>query len=101
MTDTTDRCIASHPEDPTPCVGPHDAVTVLDAHGNAATGCEWHAARLLASLDGARVEPGTVVGAATRVFAQADVTRPFAWLDNAPRTKPSQRSNAENRAARE
>lgn len=96
----TDRCIAAHSEDPTPCVGPHDAVTILDASGTAATGCEWHGARLLASLDGARVEPGSVLGAATRVFAEADATQPFAWYTNAPRTEPGMRSHAENRGER-
>ncbi|MER6257821.1 hypothetical protein ABT224_41540 [Streptomyces sp. NPDC001584] len=96
---TTDRCTAAHSEDPTACAGPHDAVTILDAGGTTVTGCEHHGARLLASLDGARVEPGTVLGAATRVFAAADGINPFPWLVDAPRTKPGQLSAAANRAA--
>ncbi|MCZ4103842.1 hypothetical protein O3W51_48210, partial [Streptomyces sp. H39-C1] len=96
---TTDRCAAAHHEDPTPCDGP-PVVTVLDAHNNGADGCEHHGARLLASLKGARVYPlpDAPDGAATRVFKAADTTRPFPWLANAPRTEPSQRSAAENRA---
>lgn len=92
------RCTAVHVEDPTPCIGPRDAVTVLDGYGGAAAGCEHHGARMLASLDGARVEPGSVVGAATRVFAAADSIRPFCWYEDAPRTEPAQLSRAENRA---
>jgi hypothetical protein len=42
---TSIRCKAAHPEDPTTCTGPHDAVTLLDAHGSAVTGCEHHGAR--------------------------------------------------------
>lgn len=95
----TDRCQAAHPEDPTPCVGPHDAVTILDRDGGTATGCEWHGARLLASMEGARVEPGSIVGAATRVHTAADGIRPFPWYENAPRTEPGQRSHAENRGS--
>jgi hypothetical protein len=54
---------------------------------------------MLASIGGARVEPGSVVGAATRVYAAADSIRPFCWYENAPRTEPAQLSRAENRAA--
>ncbi|MEE1789496.1 hypothetical protein PUR28_01670 [Streptomyces sp. BE308] len=67
----TDRCSAAHAEDPTPCGGPGDAVTILDGVGGAAAGCEHHGARILAAIDGARVEPGSVVGAATRTFVAA------------------------------
>ena len=73
------RCAAAHVEDPTPCVGPRDAVTVLDAVGGAAPGCEHHGARMAASVDDVRVEPGSVVGAATRVFAAAQDLAPFCW----------------------
>lgn len=92
------RCPAAHPEDPTPCGGPV-AVTVLDAQNAGADGCEHHAARLLASLDGGRVYnlPDAPDGAAIRVFTAADSTRPFAWYDNAPRTRPETLSRAENR----
>lgn len=98
MSDPTDRCPAAHFEDPTPCDGP-PVVTVLDAQNGGADGCEHHGARLLASLDGGRVYalPDAPDGAAIRVFKAADATRPFAWLENAPRTKPSQLSNLENR----
>jgi hypothetical protein len=95
----TARCAAAHDDDPTQCAGPHDAVTVLDRNGAAVPGCEHHGARALASLDGGQVEAGSVVGAATRVAAAADVTPPFAWYTNAPRTNADQRSHAENRKA--
>jgi hypothetical protein len=105
MTDT-DRCTAAHPEDPTPCDdGPHDAVLIRDRQMSRARdtmtegvpGCEHHGARMLASIDGGRVHPGSVDGAATRVRAAADGIRPFCWYENAPRTEPSQHSHAENR----
>lgn len=97
MTDA--RCPAAHPEDPTPCQGDQHAVRILDAQDYEAEGCEHHGARLLASLEGGRVFPGNVSGAATRVLAAADTIRPFCWHEGAPRTEPSQRSHAENRAA--
>ncbi|MGW3143674.1 hypothetical protein ACWDG1_03105 [Streptomyces sp. NPDC001177] len=92
------RCPAAHPDDPTPCTGPV-AVTVLDAVNDGADGCEHHAARLLASLDGGRVYPlpDAPTGAAIRVFTAADGIRPFCWF-NGPRTEPSQLSRANNRA---
>lgn len=95
------RCPAAHREDPTPCSGP-PTVTVLDATNAGADGCEHHAARLLASLEGGRVYrlPGAIAdGAAIRVFQAAADIRPFPWLENAPRTLPSQLSHAENREA--
>lgn len=94
----TGRCPAAHPEDPTPCTG-RSVVTVLDAQNAGANGCEHHAARLLASLQGARVYalPDTPAGAAIRVFKAADGIRPFPWLSDAPRTQSSQLSHAENR----
>ncbi|MEV0938746.1 hypothetical protein AB0J05_49805 [Streptomyces phaeochromogenes] len=96
MTDT--RCPAAHPDDPTPCDGPA-VVTVLDRQNAGADGCEHHAARLLASLEGGRVYPlpDAPEGSAIRVFKAADGTRPFAWHEDAPRTQPSQLSNRENR----
>ncbi|MDC2952537.1 hypothetical protein [Streptomyces heilongjiangensis] len=74
-------------------------MTVLDRFNGGADGCEHHAARLLASLDRGRVYPlpDAPPGAAIRVFNAADSIRPFCWLDG-PRTEPSQRSHAENRA---
>lgn len=75
------RCRAAHPEDPSPCGGPV-AVTVLDARNGGADGCEHHAARLLASLDGGRVYPlpDAPDGAAIRVFKTSGTLRPFAWI---------------------
>ncbi|MFF3912703.1 hypothetical protein ACFYZB_04330 [Streptomyces sp. NPDC001852] len=92
------RCPAAHPEDPSPCVGPV-AVTVLDASNAGADGCEHHGARLLASLEGGRVYPlpDAPGGAAVRVFKASAGIRPFPWLTDAPRTQPSQLSDAENR----
>ncbi|MFF6931527.1 hypothetical protein [Streptomyces californicus] len=75
------RCTAAHIEDPTPCQGPYDAVTVLDGTGNVATGCEHHGARTLASVEGACVEPGSVVGAASRAYAASRAIRPFRPAD--------------------
>ncbi|MFE9920444.1 hypothetical protein ACFYQA_02320 [Streptomyces sp. NPDC005774] len=91
------RCPAAHPEDPTPCGGPV-VVTILDRGNAGANGCEYHGARLLASLDGGRVYPlpDAPEQAAIRVFKAADTTRPFAWVD-APRTRPDQLSTEENR----
>ncbi|MFD7003374.1 hypothetical protein ACFWA5_45825 [Streptomyces mirabilis] len=76
------RCPAAHPDDPTPCDG-SAVVTVLDAANAGADGCERHAARLLASLDGGRVYalPDAPAGAAIRVFKTAGTTRPFAWTE--------------------
>ncbi|MFD7691181.1 hypothetical protein [Streptomyces sp. NPDC059781] len=78
----TSRCPSAHPDDPTPCVGAV-AVTVLDAVGAGANGCEHHAARLLASLAGGRVYalPDAPAGAAIRVFTAAGTLRPFCWVD--------------------
>jgi hypothetical protein len=80
------RCPAAHPDDPTPCDGPA-VVTVLDAANAGADGCERHAARLLASIDGGRVYalPDAPAGAAIRVFKTAGTTRPFAWVDRGER----------------
>ena len=77
---TATRCPAAHPEDPTPCDGP-PVVTVLDAQGAGADGCEHHAARLLASLDGGRVYPlpDAPDGAAIRTFTAAGTLPPEPW----------------------
>lgn len=92
------RCPAAHREDPTPCVG-LVAVTILDAANAGANGCEHHAARLLASLEGGRVYAlGTAPeSAAIRVFKAAAALRPFPWMTDAPRVLPSQLSRDENR----
>jgi len=91
------RCPAAHPDDPTLCDGP-PAVTVLDRQNAGADGCAHHAARILASLERGRVYglPDAPDGAAIRVHKAAGQTRPFAWLENAPRTSPDQLSHAEN-----
>jgi hypothetical protein len=75
------RCPAAHRDDPTPCTG-SAVVTVLDAGNDGASGCEHHAARLLASLDGGRVYalPDAPDGAAVRVFTAAAGMRPFPWM---------------------
>lgn len=92
------RCQAAHPDDPSLCVGPHDAVTVLDRNDRGATGCEHHAARLLASIVGGRAfSHPEHSGAATRAHKAACDLHPFAWYEDAPRTKPSQLSHTENR----
>ncbi|MGW9044114.1 hypothetical protein ACWGQL_16355 [Streptomyces lydicus] len=95
------RCPAAHPEDPTTCRGPV-AVTVLDAGDDGASGCEHHAARLLASLEGGRVYalPDALPGAALRVFTAAHGIRPFPWDTTSPRTRADQLSRAEARALR-
>ncbi|MEJ1196933.1 MULTISPECIES: hypothetical protein [unclassified Streptomyces] len=75
------RCPAAHPEDLTPCGGPV-VVTIVDKENAGADGCEHHAARMLASIAGARpvAKPDAPAGVAVRVFRAAHHTRPFAWL---------------------
>ncbi len=77
----TGRCGAAHPGDPSGCKGPV-AVTVVDRSGAGADGCEHHAARMLASLNGARVYalPDAPDGAAIRTFKAAGTLPPYAWL---------------------
>ncbi|MFV8133241.1 NUDIX domain-containing protein [Streptomyces syringium] len=76
----TGRCPAAHPSDPSTCVGPV-AVTVADELGAGADGCEHHAARMLASLRGARVYdlPDAPAGAAARTATAAGAMPPYAW----------------------
>lgn len=81
----TGRCPAAHSDDPTPCDGPHDAVTILDhplgGHGSEVTACEHHGARLLASLTRGRVHPGSAGdGSALRVYKTAQELPPFVWM---------------------
>lgn len=78
--DTPVRCPAAHPEDSTPCGGPV-VVTVLDAENAGADGCEHHAARMLASISGARpvAKPDAPAGVAARIFRTAHHTHPFPW----------------------
>ncbi|MFG2554424.1 hypothetical protein [Streptomyces sp. NPDC048581] len=74
------RCPAAHPEDPTPCGGPV-VVTIIDAQNAGADGCEHHAARMLASITGARpvAKPDAPAGVALHIFRAAHHTRPFPW----------------------
>ncbi|MFG3152628.1 hypothetical protein ACGF7W_11325 [Streptomyces sp. NPDC048219] len=76
------RCPAAHPEDPTPCGGPV-VVTIIDTQNAGADGCEHHAARMLASITGARpfAKPDAPAGVALRIFRAAHHTRPFPWLE--------------------
>lgn len=71
------RCLAAHPDDPSSCEGPCDAVRAVDRTGEAALGCVHHAAILLASVTDARVYPATVDGAAIEVYRRAVVRAPF------------------------
>lgn len=71
------QCPAAHVEDHRPCEGPSDAVRIVDRVGGEVSGCVRHGAVLLASLDGARVFPGSVGGAAIEVYARAQRRRPF------------------------
>ncbi|WP_055712640.1 hypothetical protein [Streptomyces torulosus] len=98
LNDLGERCPAAHPEDPTPCSGP-PTVTVLDAKNAGADGCQHHAARMLASLNGGRVYglPHATPGTAIRVFKAAASIRPFCWVDG-PRTRDEQLSRDEVRA---
>ncbi|MDJ1138577.1 hypothetical protein [Streptomyces iconiensis] len=85
MTETdSGRCPAAHPQDPSGCWGPV-AVTVVDSSGDGAKGCEHHAARMLASLNEARVHPlpDAPNGAALRTFKAAGALPPYAWLQPA------------------
>ena len=91
------RCMAAHDDDSTPCKGPLDAVTVIDAEGSRMPGCEHHGARLLACLEGGRAVEGSRPAAGARVTMAADGIRPFCWYEDAPRTEPSQLSHDENR----
>jgi hypothetical protein len=74
------RCEAAHAEDPTECEGPQDAVRVVDRHGDAQTGCVNHASAYLASLEGGRVYPASVPGAAIEVYERAKRRRPFDFM---------------------
>lgn len=76
----TGRCPAAHPTDPDACKGPV-AVTVVDKSGAGMDGCEHHAARMLASMAGARVYalPDAPEGAAIRTFKAAGDLPPYSW----------------------
>lgn len=70
-----DRCPAAHPLDTDPCDGPV-SVAVVDREQAGTRGCERHAARILATLEGAHpyALEDAPEGAAQRVFlASADL----------------------------
>ncbi|OEJ93118.1 hypothetical protein [Streptomyces thermolilacinus] len=52
------RCAVAHSTDTSPCEGPADAVRVRDRTGRERLGCVEHAARALASIEGATVSNG-------------------------------------------
>ncbi|MBR7672617.1 hypothetical protein KDA82_06180 [Streptomyces daliensis] len=81
---TTLRCAAAHSEDPSPCEGAHAVVRVVDQHGDEATGCVHHAARMYASLVRPRVYPSPGHGGkAIEVYKRAAALAPFAWVNAA------------------
>ena len=73
------RCEAAHPDDPSPCEGPGDAVTVTDSARRSVLGCVRHGAVLLATLTGGMVHvgPGGEQGDAITVYRRAKELRPF------------------------
>ncbi|MFE9330020.1 hypothetical protein [Streptomyces sp. NPDC006925] len=74
------RCAAADQADPTPCEGRLTVVTVIDRNGAQHTGCIHHTARLLASLEGARLHPSAaVLPFACEVYCRADQLLPFPW----------------------
>jgi hypothetical protein len=79
------RCQAAHRDDRSPCQGPHNAVRVLDRAGQARYGCVHHAAVAVASIAGARVRPGSQLGAAFEAYQRARTRRPF---ESAPGDRP-------------
>jgi hypothetical protein len=85
---TGGRCQAAHPDDPTPCAGPPDAMRIIDAAGEQASGCVHHGAVMLASLVGARVYPGSIDGAAIAAYRQAQTRRPFGFGPGDPGPVP-------------
>lgn len=77
---TADRCPAAHPEDPTGCEGPPDAVRVMGQRGGQVLGCVHHGARLYASLVSPRVYPMPgYEGGALEVARRAQHLSPFPW----------------------
>lgn len=72
-----DRCAAAHPDDRRPCEGPPDAVRVVDQFEASVSACVRHGAVLLATLEGGRVYPGSVQGAAIEVYERAQKLRPY------------------------
>jgi hypothetical protein len=65
------RCQAAHPEDPSPCEGPRNAVRVVDQVGEQRYGCVHHAAVALGCIQGVRVWPESVAYAAIEAHNRA------------------------------
>lgn len=80
MSSPDGRCPAAHAEDPTPCDGPADAVTIRDQYGAEQGGCVNHGSAYLASIEHATVHPGSVDGAAIEMYRRAQTRRPFDFL---------------------
>jgi hypothetical protein len=74
-----ERCEAAHPEDRSACEGDPDAVRVIDHIGDELRGCVHHASVVLASVEGSRVCPGSVEGAAVEAFTRARLREPFVF----------------------
>lgn len=70
------RCQAAHEDDPRPCEGPQDAVSIQTS-GATVSGCVLHGAVMLASIRGAKVYPGSVDKAAIEAFTRAQSMTPF------------------------
>jgi len=85
-------CAVAHPHDRSPCQGPPDAVRVVDQVGDQRYGCVHHASVALASIEDARVYPGSVAGAAAHTFGRAQLRRPFAFDRVEPRPVPCERA---------
>ncbi len=81
--DLAARCPGAHAEDESPCDGPPDAVRVVDQHGAGQDACVNHGSALLASLKDARVERGSVDGAAIEAYRRAQTRTPFDFLFHA------------------
>ncbi|MGK5630788.1 hypothetical protein [Streptomyces sp. URMC 123] len=74
------RCAAAHARDTTPCEGPAETVTVIDAEGRELIGCLHHSARTLASVAGTRLHPlAALLPRAADVYHRAAELPPFAW----------------------
>jgi hypothetical protein len=78
------RCPVAHDDDRSPCVGPPDAVRVVDRAGEQRYGCVVHAAVALASIEHARVYPGSLPGAAVEAYCRARQLRPFEFAPDGP-----------------
>lgn len=85
----TGQCEAAHPDDGSPCDGPRDAVRIVDQVDDQRSGCVHHAAVALASIEDARVYPGSVPGAALEAHRRAQLRTPFAFDPGDPWPAPA------------